>query len=118
MAVVMGAEYMGPAFLSLVLISWPTYRSTDNSRNSYFDLNHLFSISNISNEELLTNEVIHFESRLIIKRNESRRNFDQPGLNGKEKEIKNIMRSRSVVTASRNMKELKEQGIKLRDLDL
>lgn len=81
----MGAEYMGPASLSLVLISSPTYRSTDNSRNSCFDLNHLFSISNISNEELLTNEVIHFESRLIIKRNESRRNFDQSGLNGKGK---------------------------------
>lgn len=57
-------------------------------------------------------------SRLIIKRNESKRNFDQPGLNGKEKEVKNIMRSRSVVTGSRSMKELKEQGIKLRDLDL
>lgn len=63
----MGAEYMGPASLSLVLISSPTYRSTDNSRNSCFDLNHLFSISNISNEELLTNEVIILNPDLLSK---------------------------------------------------
>lgn len=59
--------------------------------------------------------VIHFEFRLVIKRNESKRNFDQPGSNGKEKEVKNIMRSRSMVTGNRSMKELEEQGIKFRD---
>lgn len=52
--------------------------------------------------------VIHFEFKLVIKRNESKRKFDQPGSNGKEKEVKNIMRSRSMVTGSRSMKELEE----------
>lgn len=38
---------------------------------------------------MTTNAVIHYEFRLVIKRNESNRNFDLPGSNGKEKEVQN-----------------------------